>query len=287
MLLRYCMAVTSTRLPFLFAIAVVLALSPTASMVAQAPATLSDPEAIERFLREAKVLKTRAAGKGITGSTRATLSDGTLTHDAQIQSVDEARSEFRTNKGVEFNFRDSWTYNVAAYRVARLIGLTMVPVSIERTWASKPSAFTWWVDDVAMDEEKRSKENIQPPRTDCWIEQMHQIRMFDALIDNTDRNLGNILYTKDWRIWAIDHTRAFRRSPAPESFKALTRIDRGTLAKLEALDFAALKKAIGAYLPDHEIRLLLSRRDALVKNYTSRGPAALFDSRDYSAGCAA
>ena len=36
--------------------------------------------------------------------------------------------------------------------------------------------------------------------------------LFDELISNIDRNQGNIVYTKDWRLWLIDHTRAFRKN---------------------------------------------------------------------------
>jgi hypothetical protein len=257
----------------------------SAQAPAQPPAPLLDAEAIEQFLKTAKVVKTRGAGKGITGSLRATLSDGTYTHDAQIQSVEESRAEFTTTKGVERDFRDSWSYNVAAYRIAQLLDLRMVPVSVERRWNGQDAAFTWWLDDVVMDEEKRLKDKLQPPAPQCWLQQMHLLRMFDALIDNSDRNLGNTLYTKDWKIWAIDHTRAFRRSPVPPKLESLTRIDRGVLARLEALDFATLKKAVGRYLLDADIRLLLSRRDALVKRYKSLGDNLMFDRDDPSNGC--
>lgn len=258
------------------AIATLVAGAPSA----QAPAPPLDDKAIEQFLLEAKVVRTRAAGKGITGSLRATLSDGTLTHDAQIQTIDEFKREFHGPKGIERDFRDSWTYNVAAYRVARLMGMDMVPVSVERVWNGQRGAFTWWLDNVLMDEERRVKDNVQPPRPDCWLEQMHIVRMFDALIDNTDRNLGNIIYTKEWRIWAIDHTRAFRRAPVPPGVAKLTKIDRGALAGLKALDFEALKREIGRYIPDAEIRLLLSRRDALVTQYNKLGDGALYDRRN-------
>ena len=39
---------------------------------------------------------------------------------------------------------------------------------------------------------------------------MQIVRLFDQLIYNIDRNLGNLMITNDWTIWAIDHTRAFR-----------------------------------------------------------------------------
>ena len=40
--------------------------------------------------------------------------------------------------------------------------------------------------------------------------QIQIMRVFDELIQNRDRNQGNILWTNDWTMWLIDHTRAFR-----------------------------------------------------------------------------
>ena len=45
---------------------------------------------------------------------------------------------------------------------------------------------------------------------------MWVVRLFDQLIYNTDRNLGNLLIDKDWRLWMIDHTRAFKTFTEPE-----------------------------------------------------------------------
>lgn len=39
---------------------------------------------------------------------------------------------------------------------------------------------------------------------------IHILRVFDELIQNRDRNAGNVLWTKDWTMWMIDHPRAFR-----------------------------------------------------------------------------
>ena len=54
----------------------------------QAPATLS-PDQQREFLLTAKVVSSRPAGKGVTGTLRLTLSDGTVTHDAGFQAIDE------------------------------------------------------------------------------------------------------------------------------------------------------------------------------------------------------
>jgi hypothetical protein len=232
---------------------------------------------IEEFLQKAEVIKTKTTKKGVTGSLEATLSDGTLTHQAHIQFIDESKREFQTAKGTEFNFRDSWTFNVAGYKIDRLIGLNMVPVSVSRRYRSKPAAFTWWVDDVLMDEGERLKNKTQPPDSTRWYQQTQLVHLFDQLIYNIDRNMGNMVITKDWRLWAIDHTRAFRTHETLKSPGAVTRCDRQVFEGLKRLDKDTLKREVGGFLDEWQIRSLLARRDAIVMKLEKAGPAALFD----------
>ena len=90
----------------------------------------------------------------------------------RFSMIDEKKAQFEAAGATEFNFQDSWKFNVAAYRVDRLIGLQMVPVSVARPWKSERAAFTWWIDDVMMDEGKRLKDKLQPPNSRPWNEQM-------------------------------------------------------------------------------------------------------------------
>jgi hypothetical protein len=253
--------------------------APSATPAAAAPAqnqTALTDEQIEHFLKEAKVVKTKGIGKGVTGATRATLTDGVITHDAQIQQIEEKKAQFDAPGAQEFNFEDSWRFNVAAYRVNKMIGLDMVPVSISRPWQSKPSAFTWWIDDVMMDEGKRLKDKTQPPDTAVWNEQMQLVRVFDQLIYNVDRNVGNLLICKNWKVWAIDHTRAFRTQSSLKSAAQITRCDRTVLEGLKTLDKPSLKAQIGEFVTDYQINGLLARRDKIVEILEKGGPAALF-----------
>ncbi len=158
--------------------------------------------------------------------------------------IDESKREFRSDKGTEFNFRDSWIFNVAAYKIDRLLGLGMVPVSVERRWKSTPAAYSWWLDDVMMDEGERLKKKISPPNLVRWNEQMQIVRLFDQLIANVDRNLGNLMITNDWTIWAIDHTRAFRTQAQLKTPGNIARCDRQVFARLKQLDKASIKDAV-------------------------------------------
>ena len=232
--------------------------------LAQDGAPMSDA-AIETFLAKARIVSTRAIGKGVTGALRATLTDGTLTHDAQIQTIDEFKDVYRTRTQEERNFRDSWRFNVAAYRIDRLLDLGLVPVSVQRRYGIADAAFTWWLDDVLMDEEGRRKGGAMAPDVAAWEAQMRTIRFFDQLIDNVDRNQGNILITRSWKLWAIDHTRAFRHSKSPRQPEHVVVMTPALVEKMKALDFATLKREIGRYLADADIRNLLARRDAMLR----------------------
>jgi hypothetical protein len=231
---------------------------------AAARPVLTDTQ-IEQFLLNAKIDNIRGNRTGVTNSAVATLTDGTLTHDAQIQSVDISKFEFRGNRGTELNFRDSYRFNIAGYKLARHLGLDMVPVSVERRVQGKPAAVTWWVDDVLMDEGTRRKKKTAGPNPEKTAMQIHIMRVFDELIYNTDRNAGNLLWTKNWDMWMIDHTRAFRMTKSLLAPQFLERCERNLFAKIKALTAADLDSVLGDAVRKEEKEALLVRRDLLVK----------------------
>ena len=233
-----------------------------------APARKMSVVEIEEFLRSAKVLEKKSVGMGITNSGRARLSDGQFVHDAHVQTIDVSKSEHDTGRGKEMNFRDQWRYNVAAYRLDRLLGLNMVPPSVERKERGATGAYTWWVDDVLMDEVTRRKRKLEPPDAEQWNRQMYAVRVFDQLIYNTDRNLQNLVVDKDWRLWMIDHTRAFRLGKKVAAPANLVRCDRQLLESLGRLDRPTLQKEMTGYLTEMEIDGLLARRDQIVRFFT-------------------
>ena len=117
---------------------------------------LLSPEEMETFLLHARVVRTRSVNTGINNTSRVTLSDGRITHDAHVQTVDVTSNTFVPQRGpAEINFKDSYRFNIAGYRLARLLGLNHVPMSVERQMGRSTAAVTWWGDDVLMDESVR------------------------------------------------------------------------------------------------------------------------------------
>lgn len=219
----------------------------------------------EHFLETAKVVSVRDLSIGITNSHRATLNDGSITHDAHVQDVNERKARADTPRGTELNFVDSYKFNIAAYRLDRLLGLGMIPPSVERKVAGKPSAVTWWVDDVLMMEKERYLKKTNPPDRASWNDQMFNLRIFNQLVYNTDPNLGNVLIDKNWHVWAIDFTRAFRWHKQLEKPDALGKIDRGVWDRLRALEPQEVRETMRGVLSKSEISGLLARREKLIE----------------------
>ena len=233
------------------------------SSAAQEP-QLSE-EQMRDFLRNAKVVAYKHTSKGITAPYRLTLSDGKITHDASFQSVDEAKIKETFNDGrSEINFRDSYKYNLAAYELAKLVGLgDMMPVTVERRWTGRTGSLSWWLP-VKMDEEKRLKNKIEPPDPDAWNKQMFKMRVFSQLVYDMDRNLGNVLISEDWHLWMIDFTRAFRKYTELENPKNLVKCHRQLLERLRKLDAVEVADKTGHWLDKDEVKAIMARRNKIV-----------------------
>lgn len=220
------------------------------------------------FLQHAKVIDSKPEKKGTSNASHLWLSDGTVTYEASFQPIDEKKAQGPgPNGGIELNFRDYWGYNIAGYRVAKLLGMDdMVPVYTERTWNGRTGAISWRVPNVQFDDADRYTHKIPVPAEflDGWNRQMYKVRVLDELLYDMDTNLTNVLITKDWKIWRIDFTRAFRLHHELKDPKNLVKCDRQVLAGLRQLTYEQVLETTKPYLSQGEVKALLARRDKIV-----------------------
>jgi hypothetical protein len=221
---------------------------------------------MEEFLRLGKIGQQKSIPKGITLPTRAKLEYNGVEHDAAVQTVNIAKPSFQTSKGTELNFKDYWGYNVAGYELAKMLELNMLPVYVERKVGGQQASLSWWVNDSMMEIDRKNR-NMEPPDLDSWNKQMYAVRVWHQLIYDTDPNLTNILIAKDWQIWIIDCTRAFRTHKDLRDPKDLVQCDRKLLAKLRTLDKDMLKEKLSRWLTKTEIEALAARSAKIVEFY--------------------
>ena len=261
----------------LFALVMVpAAAEPQEPVVPRYPETPAEREA---FLSTATVV-TPAPTDG-KRTWRATLESGKLTHDASVNTED----------GTDPTRRDE-RLNVAAYELDKLLGLNMVLPAVERSVGGRRASVTWWLDDFAMAEVDRRRRALEPPDFASWERQMHAVRVFDELISNTYRDTSpalylnsvwdNLLITKNWTMWLVDHTGAFRVRKQLQDPESLTRCPRHVLRKLRELDRDLLQRALGMYLSPPQLDALEARRALLVRHFDEAiardgEPAVLYD----------
>jgi len=227
---------------------------------------------MEEFLLTAEIVKAEPAGEGVTRPFRLYLRKGDF----------ETRAFWKNPKGMMYGFLEGWQYEIAAYRLDKLIGLGMVPVAVEREFQGKKGALSLWAENKASLLKVVDEDIPIPKEAEPGVERMKWLtRAWDSLIANEDRTQQNVLYTEDWRTILIDHSRAFRSTKefteklmfGADGIKKgqdghallFRRLPRWFYERVKALTFDSVKAATGGTLTDGEIRSLLVRRDLLIK----------------------
>ena len=224
----------------------------------------TDAELLE-FLRTAEPTAETHLSGGINFPRKVVLEKDGLKVDAVFRDVNEEKDKPTFGGGRnEVGFTDSFIYEPAAYEMGLMLGLDNVPPATLRKLHYKSGSIQIFIEH-AMTEKKQVEEHIEPPNDQEWKKQVQMMNLFDALIYNVDRNRGNVLITPDWRLWMIDHTRAFRKLPTLQEPVTIHQCERGVYQKLKALDEKEVRQRMKPYLSSFEIDGLLARRKLLVE----------------------
>ncbi len=256
LLTRLCLAAT----------ALIAASVATAQPTAQPAAQLTGDEA-ERFLSDARVVGKKAIEIGVTRPQRLTLElDGRTAHGTW-KTVDIYRPvmDFRDGRPPEIGFRDSWKHEVAAYELDKLLGLELVPPTVERRIVGDRGSLQLWIEDAMMEME-RIERDLHAPDVAEWNRQIHHVRLLRQLTHDIDfNNIGNMLVAPGFRIWAIDFSRAFKTRRSLLAAGDLVRFSRRTLDRLAELDAQVLEQTMGRWLTKSQRQALLVRRDVILE----------------------
>jgi hypothetical protein len=257
-------------------------------LAAGAPAAGGEPlwpdrVEIDRFLQKARVTARKKIGTGVTNSEKVTLELEGVVREAIFKKIDEKM--------------DSWRYEVAAYELDKLLGIGMVPPTVERSLGTRGACLQLWVTGTTMDEHDGSFPDVER-----WRDQVSVMWLFDDLIANVDRHLKNGMVSPDSRLMLIDNSRSFRDDePLRNELNARvtgtnarfwglagdaelerfpTRYPRPLIDRLRSVTDEEIKAAIGRHVWGWRQRLVLERRRRILERVDSMGPEAVRGGED-------
>jgi hypothetical protein len=222
--------------------------------------------AAEEFLRTAAILEVEEFdSRGITKPRKVTLSDGQHTVYAVLKDIDVVNPRVKLNTGrTVFKLTDSYRHEIAAYELDRILGLGLVPPTVERRVGPTTGSLTLWVYGAMTEWHRRKMYRTKPPDPSRWDRQMDAVALINYLTNDVDAaNTLNILIDGQWRIYKIDFSRAFH--PKFRLNLDLNRFPREALQALQALERSQLEASLGPWLGQDEFDALWQRVLAVVE----------------------
>jgi hypothetical protein len=238
------------------------------------PEELAEREKWEKLLETAEIV-----GQTQLGGDEAVTEPWVL--DLEQDGI-KFRAIWKNPLGRVKGFLESWKWEIAAYRLDKLLGFNVVPPTVEKRFRNDLGSCQLWIEDTFTLKHKEENDIKTPSyKIFPWNRALYIQRAWDNLLDNEDRHQNQFLITQDWRMLLIDHSRSFGTSKKQttrliydEKFKEgprlMKQLPRELYEKIKALTADQIKGAVGDYLTDQEIEGVLMRRDlvvAWVENY--------------------
>jgi len=226
----------------------------------------STNQEVEQFLLTAQVVSFKVIRSGVNTPWKTLLEkDGVQAH-AIFRYHSETRGRERTTGSASVGryFRDSYLSELAAYRIHEMLGVHNMPPTVLRSIKGRRGSLQLWVEE-AMSNLERNQKNIMPPDPLYWNQQYYDMRVFDNLINNTDRNQGNLMIDKGWHFWLIDHTRSFPRDTTLPNPGEVTQCSRRLWEALNQMDLDRARESLAVYLTEYEVNAFFVRRTVLIR----------------------
>ena len=152
---------------------------------------------------------------------------------------------------------------ICAYEVSKAAEFDLVPVTVFREGPFGPGAVQEWIDvPVSCD----VIEIAQQERDD-----IRSMALFDAVINNTDRKFGHILFDASGRLFGCDHGVTFHQEDKLRTVlwqfagNELSEKEKQALQRIEEWILSDRSHVLRTHLSDDEITALLNRTKRLLE----------------------
>jgi hypothetical protein len=158
----------------------------------------------------------------------------------------------------------SWRYEMAAYRLADLLGLDFIPPTVERTVDGVPGILQLFVTD-SLSLRDRERLGLLPADEASYHQALDEIRVFELLTGERCGDADDTLIHKPtWKICRVDFSEAFATDPDLAEDCPLERCPRRFYERLLRTARSMVESMLKPYLSDSEINALCERKKRIV-----------------------
>lgn len=225
----------------------------------------------EEHLRTAPIItvaKTESTGR--TSAWKVYLDGGRIASRAIFKYVNRQRPTLLPS---------SYRYELAAYELSKLLGMTLIPPTVEREIEGMKGSLQCYCEGVITERARRHK-GLSPSNVTKLQDAFSEVAILENLTCNPREDASDILIdTSDWTVWRVDFSEAFAPETTLMAESPFSRCSKGLFQKLKTLTDEELVACLGTYLNDDEIKAFLVRKRLVVDKLESlikeKGEAAV------------
>ncbi|MBN1274533.1 MAG: hypothetical protein JXB26_19910 [Candidatus Aminicenantes bacterium] len=220
-------------------------------------ARAEEVKVLEHYLKTADVVSYSVNYEGRTGAWEVFLDDGKVKHRGFFKHVNRSRPRA---------LPDSYQYEIAAYKLAKLLGIINIPPLVEREIQGVNGSLQIFIENCRRLSDIRRKQ-MDFPDPNALKNILDGLALFEVLAGDQCRDEDDILVQSDtWFVYRIDFSEAFDPLKEFDDDCRITRCPKDLFHKLEKLEGKKIQKDLSPYINETEMAALLQRKNTIVNN---------------------
>lgn len=215
---------------------------------------------LEHFLRTAQITnieKGKIAGR--TAAWKITLEDESQLRYGIFKYVHHYRPTL---------LADSYTYELAAYELDKLLDFGSVPPVVEREIGGIKGSLQIRIENC-FGLDAKMRQNLRPPDEEAFQNRLEELNVFENLVYCERKELDDVLiHQESWDLCRVDFGEAFDPTPELIPDQKIIRCSKKLFQNLQSLDNDVIKTNLEIYINEEEISALLKRKTLIIKTIT-------------------
>lgn len=212
---------------------------------------------LENYLKTAEItLIEKGKIPGRTNAWKITLFDGKQERQAHFKFISFSRPT---------PLADSYTYELAAYELDKLLDLDRIPPVVCREIDGVMGSLQIRVENcIPLNVQQR--RNIRPPDTQAFRNSLEELNVFENLVYCERQELDDVLIQQEtWKVLRVDFGQAFYPTAELIPDQEITRCSKKLFENLIKLEDELIESKLKDLLNANEMATLFERKAVIIK----------------------